>query len=129
MLSVHIYTTVCVTFILTITLARCTHCISQMMGFPRSGLYLFSFSSYWESGQEAILASFSQYSEIRFPLGIILLLANALVIVTIPGSSSIKTTVMNRLGSLIVTNMTPLFLLETRHSPLTGLLMSQPELL
>jgi len=130
MLSVHIYATVCVTIILTITLAQCTHCIGQMMNFLRSGLYLFSFSSYWERGQEAILASFPRYPEIRFPLGIILLLANALVIVTIPGSSSIKITVMNRLGPLIVTNMIPLFLLGMRHSPLACLLlMSQPELL
>jgi len=76
------------------------------------------------------LTSYLRYPEIRFPLEIVLLLANALVIVIIPSSSSIKITVMNRLGPLIVTNMIPLFLLEMRHSPLADLLlMSQPELL
>jgi len=130
MLSVHIYATVCVTFILTITLAWCTHCIGQMMDFLHSGLYFFSFSSYWERGHEPFLTRFPRYSEICFPLEIILLLDNALVIITIPGSSSIRITVMDRLGPLIVANMIPLFLLGMRHSSLADLLlMSQPELL
>lgn len=76
------------------------------------------------------MASYPRYPEIRFPLGIVLLLANALVIVIVPGSSSFKITVMDRLVPLIVTNMIPLLMLGMRHSPLADLLvMSQPELL
>ncbi len=88
-----------------------------------------AFPSYFERSQDGTLISFPRHSGIRLPCGFILLLANVLVLVVVPGAP-VKRAVINRLGPLIVTNMAPLFLLAMRHSPLADLLlMSQPELL
>lgn len=88
-----------------------------------------AFPSYLERSQDGTLISFPRHSSIRLPCGFILLLANVLDLVVVPGTP-VKRAVMDRLGPLIVTNMISLFLLGMRHSPLADLLlMSQPELL